>query len=253
MDPGIDHFFSHLMVNDLKNLNPENISVSYQSYCGGFPAIPNDFKYKFSWSPVGVIKALNNDAKFIKNFETHIKIPYKNIGEYKVNNEKCEAYPNRDSTPYIKEYKFDPSWKINEFVRGTLRLNGWQKAWSEIFNLLDNKNPDLDNQIIKLGDELWKKHPYENNEEDRVVFYVKLKAEKNTKQIFESSYFLDEKGAGENTAMGKLVSLTLSAAIDLMIKGQLSSGVIAAPYQKDLIDYFFNILKENNINIKKNI
>ena len=53
--------------------------------------------------------------------------------------------------------------------------------------------------------------------------------------------------------MGKLVSLTLSAAIDLMLQGQLSSGVIAAPYQKDLIDYFFNILKENNINIKKNI
>ena len=26
-------------------------------------------------------------AKFIKNFETHTKIPYKNIGEYKVNNE----------------------------------------------------------------------------------------------------------------------------------------------------------------------
>jgi hypothetical protein len=64
---------------------------------------------------------------------------------------------------------------------------------------------------------------------------------------------LDEKGSGENTAMGKLVSLTLSAAIDLMMKDKLSSGVIAAPYEKDLIDYFFNILKENNINIKKNI
>ena len=253
LDPGIDHFFSHLLVADLKKKDLEDFSVSYYSYCGGIPAVANDFKYKFSWSPVGVIKALNNDAKFIKNFETHIKIPYKNIGEYKVNNEKYEAYPNRDSTPYIKEYKFDPSWKINEFVRGTLRLNGWQKAWSEIFNLLDNKNPDLDNQIIKLGDELWKKHSYENNEEDRVVLYVKLIAEKNHKQIFESSYFLDEKGSGENTAMGKLVSLTLSAAIDLMMKDQLSSGVIAAPYQKDLIDYFFNILKENNINIKKNI
>jgi len=96
LDPGIDHFFSHLMVNDLKNLNEDNISVSYQSYCGGFPAIPNDFKYKFSWSPVGVIKALNNDAKFINNNETHTKIPYKNIGEYIVNKEKYKAYPNRE-------------------------------------------------------------------------------------------------------------------------------------------------------------
>ena len=237
LDPGIDHFFSHLMVKDLKNLNEDNISVSYQSYCGGFPAIPNDFKYKFSWSPVGVIKALNNDAKFINNNEIHTKIPYKNIGGYIVNKEKYEAYPNRDSTPYIKEYQFDPKWKINEFVRGTLRLNGWQNAWSKIFNLLDNKNDDLDDQIIKLGDELWKKHPYASNEEDRVVLYVALKAEQNNKLVFKSSYFLDEKGSGENTAMGKLVSLTLSAAIDLILRDKLLPGVQAAPHQKDQIEF----------------
>ena len=253
LDPGIDHFFSHLMVKDLKNLNEDNISVSYQSYCGGFPAIPNDFKYKFSWSPVGVIKALNNDAKFINNNEIHTKIPYKNIGGYIVNKEKYEAYPNRDSTPYIKEYQFDPKWKINEFVRGTLRLNGWQNAWSKIFILLDNKNDDLDDQIIKLGDELWKKHPYASNEEDRVVLYVALKAEQNNKLVFKSSYFLDEKGSGENTAMGKLVSLTLSVAIDLILQDKLLPGVQAAPHKTDLIEYFFTILKENNINIKKNI
>ncbi|PPR51099.1 MAG: hypothetical protein CFH15_00198 [Alphaproteobacteria bacterium MarineAlpha5_Bin5] len=253
LDPGIDHFFSHLLVNDLKRLNENNISVCYQSYCGGFPAIPNDFKYKFSWSPVGVIKALNNDAKYIHNFKTHVKIPYKNIGNYEVNNEKYEAYPNRDSTTYINEYNFDPNWKINEFVRGTLRLNGWQNAWKEIFNLLENKNPSLDNQISILGDELWAKHPYAKNEEDRVVLYVKLEAEQNNKQIFKSSYFLDEKGSGENTAMGKLVSLTLSAAIDLLLQDKLLSGVQAAPHQPDLIEYFFKILKENKINITKNI
>ena len=69
LDPGIDHFFSHLIVQDLKSLNLNNLSVSYKSYCGGIPAVPNDFKYKFSWSPVGVIKALNSPAKFIQNYE----------------------------------------------------------------------------------------------------------------------------------------------------------------------------------------
>ena len=64
LDPGIDHFFSHLLVKQLKETGLNNLDVTYHSYCGGFPAIPNDFKYKFSWSPVGVIKALNNDAKF---------------------------------------------------------------------------------------------------------------------------------------------------------------------------------------------
>ena len=47
LDPGIDHFFSHLLVQELKSLNLNNLSVSYKSYCGGIPAVPNDFKYKF--------------------------------------------------------------------------------------------------------------------------------------------------------------------------------------------------------------
>ena len=57
LDPGIDHFFSHLLVSDLKRISTEKIEVIYESYCGGFPAIPNDFKYKFILSPAGVIKA----------------------------------------------------------------------------------------------------------------------------------------------------------------------------------------------------
>ena len=75
LDPGIDHFFSHLLVQDLKMENLENISVSYKSFCGGLSETPNDFKYKFSWSPVGVIKALNNKAKFIDNFNEKIVTP----------------------------------------------------------------------------------------------------------------------------------------------------------------------------------
>ena len=101
LDPGIDHFFSHLLVKKLKEINQDNLDVIYHSYCGGFPAVPNDFRYKFSWSPVGVIKALNNDAKFIKNYSEITETPYKNVGKYTVNDEIYEAYPNRDSTPYI--------------------------------------------------------------------------------------------------------------------------------------------------------
>jgi len=105
LDPGIDHFFSHLLVQELKSLNLNNLSVSYKSYCGGIPAVANDFKYKFSWSPVGVIKALNSPAKFIQNFEEKlVSQPYKEVKNYLINNENFEAYPNRDSLPYIEEY-----------------------------------------------------------------------------------------------------------------------------------------------------
>ena len=253
LDPGIDHFFSHLLVKDLKEKNLKNISVIYQSYCGGFPATPNNFRYKFSWSPAGVIKALNNDAKFINNFKTNTVTPYKNISNISINNESYESYPNRDSTPYIKEYNFDKDWKIDEFVRGTLRLNGWKNAWSEIFNMLDKKSSNIDEQISKKSEELWKQNQYLENEEDRVVLYVKLIAKQNNKEVYKNSYFLDEKGSGENTAMGKLVSLTLSASIDLMLENKLKPGVQAAPHDKDAINYYFSILNQNKINIIKNI
>ena len=253
LDPGIDHFFSHLLVKKLSDTNLTNLDVTYHSYCGGFPAIPNDFKYKFSWSPVGVIKALNNDAKFVRNFETVTETPYKNVGKYTVNDEIYEAYPNRDSTPYIKEYHFDPKWKIQEFVRGTLRLNGWENAWTDIFKMLDNKSPELDHEIDNLGAELWKKHPYLQGEQDRVVLFVKLLAHQNNQEVFNGFYFLDEKGSGENTAMGNLVSITLSCAIDLIIQNKMQYGVQAAPHDENLINYFFKTFEEYKIVIKNNL
>ena len=90
-----------------------------------------------------------------------------------------------------------------------------------------------------------------SDEEDRVVLSVKLKAFENDNKIFDSSYFLDEKGSGENTAMGKLVSITLSAAIDLIMDNKIESGVKTAPHKTEDIMYFFKILKDYKINIQQ--
>ena len=251
LDPGIDHFFSHLLVQELKSLNLNDLSVSYKSYCGGIPAVPNDFKYKFSWSPVGVIKALNSPAKFIQHFEEKlVSQPYKEVKNYLINNENFEAYPNRDSLPYIEEYLFSPEWKIKEFVRGTLRLNGWTLAWKEIFNMLEKQDANIEEQIQQKSDELWNSYRYNKDEEDRVVLWVNLEAEQQDKKVFSSTYQLDEKGSGENTAMAKLVSITLSAAVDLMLQNKLQPGVQAAPSNKHIIDYFFKILSDYSIKIE---
>ena len=223
----------------------------YESYCGGFPAIPNDFKYKFSWSPAGVIKALNNDAKYITKGKINTVTPYKSISSYSISDENFEAYPNRDSTPYVSEYLFDEKWKVKEFVRGTLRLDGWKEAWQDIFSMLENKSDNIEAEINEKSEELLKDNKYLPEEEDRVVLSVKLKAFENDNKIFDSSYFLDEKGNGENTAMGKLVSITLSAAIDLILDNKIETGVKTAPHKTEDIMYFFKILKDYKINIQQ--
>ena len=252
LDPGIDHFFSHLLVQELKKENLDNVVVSYKSFCGGLSAQPNDFKYKFSWSPVGVIKALNNKAKFIKNFNEKIVTPYQNINHYKINDENFEAYPNRNSLPYIAEYQFSNEWHIKDFIRGTLRLNGWSEAWKNIFAMLENPSSDLDADIKIKSDELWSKYQYEKNEKDRVVLSVSLEALNNNNEVLWSGcYELDESGSGENTAMALLVSITLSAGIDLIIQDKLDPGVQSAPHSKTNIEYFFKILEDYNISIKK--
>ena len=118
--------------------------------------------------------------------------------------------------------------------------------------MLENQTETIEDDINKKSEELLIENRYQPEEEDRVVLSVKLKAFENKNRIFNSSYFLDEKGSGENTAMGKLVSITLSAAIDLMLEGKIKPGVKTAPHDHENIKYFFKILKENNINIQQN-
>ena len=102
------------------------------------------------------------------------------------------------------------------------------------------------------SDELWSKYQYEKEEKDRVVLSVCLEAYNKNGKLWSGSYELDQIGSGENSAMAILVSITLSSGIDLILKKKLNPGVQAAPKNKENIDYFFKILKEYNINIKKN-
>ena len=117
--------------------------------------------------------------------------------------------------------------------------------------MLENRSDNIEAEINEKSEELLKDNKYLPEEEDRVVLSVKLKAFENHDKIFDSSYFLDEKGSGENTAMGKLVSITLSAAIDLILDNKIESGVKTAPHKTEDIMYFFKILKDYKINIQQ--
>lgn len=81
LDPGIDHLLAHKLIQEFEKGNYQDIkSIWFESMCGGFPEIPNNFKYKFSWSPLGVLKALNTPANHIENFfEERSEKPYKKL------------------------------------------------------------------------------------------------------------------------------------------------------------------------------
>jgi saccharopine dehydrogenase (NADP+, L-glutamate forming) len=137
LDPGIDHM-SAMRIIDRVHASGGRV-VSFRSYCGGLPAPEantNPFGYKFSWSPRGVLLAGRNDARYLEDgqvveipnrrlFATRHTVPVEGVGD-------LEAYPNRDSLPYIQLYGIP---ETRTMYRGTLRYPGWCETWQKFVEL----------------------------------------------------------------------------------------------------------------------
>ena len=250
LDPGIDHLLAHKLIQEFEKGNYQDIkSIGFESMCGGFPEIPNNFKYKFSWSPQGVLKALNTPAIHIENFsEERSEKPYKKINFIEFNNEKFETYPNRNSIPYINEYNLGKYSNILEhFERGTIRLEGWSKAWNEIFKNIEDKI-DLEN----LSKKLWEENQYDNLENDRVLLYVKIRSKNsNNNEIFNKTLYLDESRPIVNSAMSQCVSYTVAFTIECIMNLKNKKGIHRIFHDEKNVDYILNKLNECGIKIRQ--
>lgn len=250
LDPGIDHLLAHKLIQEFEKGNYQDIkSIWFESMCGGFPEIPNNFKYKFSWSPLGVLKALNTPANHTENFsEERSEKPYKKINFIEFNNEKFETYPNRNSIPYINEYNLGKYSNILEhFERGTIRLEGWSKAWNEIFKNIEDKI-DLEN----LSKKLWEENQYDNLENDRVLLYVKIRSKNsNNNEIFNKTLYLDESRPIVNSAMSQCVSYTVALTIECIMNLKNKKGIHRIFHDEKNVDYILNKLNECGIKIRQ--
>ncbi len=127
LDPGIDHMSAMRIIDYVHD--KEGAILEFYSICGALPApeaADNPFKYKFSWSPKGVVLAGNNDAMYLRNgkvvelptrelFRNPFRVDFPEIGE-------LEVYPNRDSLAYQEIYGIP---ETRTLFRGTFRYKGW--------------------------------------------------------------------------------------------------------------------------------
>jgi len=137
LDPGIDHMSAMRIINRVHDKAGE--ITGFRSYCGGLPAPEannNPLGYKFSWSPRGVVLAGRNDARYLENgrvvdvpnerlFATHFVTWVEGLGDF-------EAYPNRNSLPYVDRYGIPETATM---YRGTLRNLGWCDAMQKLNQL----------------------------------------------------------------------------------------------------------------------
>jgi len=216
LDPGIDHMSAMRIIDHIHN-NDGKIEEFY-SLCGALPApeaATNPLKYKFSWSPKGVIMAGNNDGRYLLNgkevyiptedlFKNPAKINFLDVG-------KLEIYPNRDSLPYINLYGIP---EVKTMMRGTFRHPGWCCTMDAIkaLKLISSDNYDFtgksyaDMIAILLN---------ENNSEN-----IKQKAT-NYLGVEENYYALEALewlGVFDNTPMNRKEDSPFEIISDLMMK-----------------------------------
>ncbi len=157
LDPGIDHMSAMALIDRVK-ANGGRI-ISFISSCGGLPAPEandNPLGYKFSWSPRGVLMAGRNDARFLKDgkemvipasrlFASCWRQTIPGVGE-------LEAYPNRNSLPYIELYRLEG---IRTMIRATLRYPGWCETMQAIGELGLLRDERVRNDLSRLTYAQW--------------------------------------------------------------------------------------------------
>jgi saccharopine dehydrogenase (NADP+, L-glutamate forming) len=130
LDPGIDHMTAMKIIDHIHNKGGR--VEEFYSLCGALPAsefADNPLRYKFSWSPKGVILASRNSALYLKKgrkiyvepsdlFKDRFIFSFPGVGD-------LDVYPNRDSISYIDIYGIS---ETKTMYRGTFRYNGWCEA-----------------------------------------------------------------------------------------------------------------------------
>ena len=137
LDPGLDHATAMELIDDAVE-NGYTIE-SFASHCGGIPsrkAANNPLRYKFSWSPRGVLGALTRPSRFRRDGQL-LEIP----GEQNLNQAQVvnipgagvfESTPNADALFYGERYGLQDAPTV---YRGTLRYPGWGSFWRYMLSL----------------------------------------------------------------------------------------------------------------------
>lgn len=131
LDPGIDHLSAMQILDNIRAKKGK--IIGFKSFTGGLIAPEydtNPWHYKFTWNPQNVVLAGQGVARYLENGQIKY-IPYqqlfKRLEICKVEGYGIfEGYANRDSLSYQEAYGLQ---KVQTLLRGTLRKQGFCKAW----------------------------------------------------------------------------------------------------------------------------
>jgi saccharopine dehydrogenase-like NADP-dependent oxidoreductase len=215
VDPGFDHMTAMRIIDKVKSEGGK--IKEFYSICGALAApeeTDNPFKYKFSWSPKGVLMAGNNSAKYLekgeiveipskKLFRNPLKIEFPEVG-------LMEVYPNRDSLAYIDIYNIP---EVETMYRGTFRYPSWCEIMDAIktLGLISVERQNFEGKTYKevVAEKM---DVYPKNVKEKAAGRLKLDLHSPAIDALEwLGYFSNEK---VNVTEGSTFDIT----VDLMLK-----------------------------------
>ena len=214
-DPGLDHMSAKRVID---KAHAEGGKVmSFYSLGGALPAPEfsnNPFRYKFSWSPKGVLMAGNSDGKYLREgkevfipakdlFKDLFYIDFPGAGE-------LVAYPNRDSTEYISIYSIP---EVKTICRATLRYPGWCRTM-DVIKALDLTSYDkIDITGLSYADLMARliDTPDSNNIREKIAGHLKIDKGNYALEAMEWLGLFDKK------QIKKGLDSTFEVTADLMI------------------------------------
>lgn len=246
LDPGIDHLLAHRLVTQAAAVLADRPATArFTSYCGSNPAVPNNFRYRLSWAPRGVLTALLTPARLIDDgVVTEVAHPWEAVRALQVNGETFEVYPNRDSLPFVQTYHFPETWTLETFARGTMRLDGWSVAWREVFEELPDATEE---RITELATDLARRYPTSATDYDRVVMSVALTVRAQDGTAWQGEYILGAVGSDREAATPRLVSVPLACGILDVLHSRVLPGVHQATGDASSIERWLAFLAAQDI------
>jgi saccharopine dehydrogenase-like NADP-dependent oxidoreductase len=230
LDPGIDHM-SAMRIIDHVHGKGGNIEEFY-SICGALPApeisVHNPFKYKFSWSPKGVVMAGNNDGKYLKKgkivniptedlFKNPMSVDFPEVGNWKF-------ILTGILLPYVDLYGI-PETKT--MVRGTFRYPGWCETLDAMkkCRLITNDKHNFTGKTYAGFVAMLIGAKSEENIKQEVANYLGIGLDAYPLKSMEWLGLFDKKpmGRGEDTAY----EITSDLMIEKMMLGEKERDMVA--------------------------
>lgn len=216
LDPGIDHMSAMRIIHHVHDKG--GAILEFYSLCGALPApeaTNNPFKYKFSWSPKGVVMAGNNDGRYLKHgkvvnvptedlFKKPFQVDFPNVGI-------LDVYPNRDSLAYQEIYGIP---EANTVFRGTFRYPGWCETIDVIKRLKLISYDKMNMEGMTFAGLMARQIGIKASPDIKQAVSEYLKVQEDAHAIRALEWL----GLFENKPMGRLEDSTFEVVSDLMIE-----------------------------------